>query len=78
MRGYKALETLTATFEPLTVVAGPNGCGKTSLLDSILMVRDFVMEDASKARATHPFEEVRSNGGKPAAAIGAVESVLTR
>ncbi|MCA9704603.1 MAG: AAA family ATPase [Myxococcales bacterium] len=71
VRGYKALETLTATFEPLTVVAGPNGCGKTSLLDSILMVRDFVMLDAKTARAAHPFEEVRSNGGKPAAAIGA-------
>jgi hypothetical protein len=71
VRGYKALETLTATFEPLTVVAGPNGCGKTSLLDSILMVRDFVMLDANTARAAHPFEEIRSNGGKPAAAIGA-------
>lgn len=71
VRGYKALETLTATFEPLTVVAGPNGCGKTSLLDSILMVRDFVMLDAKAARNAHPFNEVRSNGGKPAAAIGA-------
>ncbi len=71
VRGYKALETLSASFEPLTVVAGPNGCGKTSLLDSIMMVRDFAMLPAEAACVAHPFETIRSSGGKPAAAIGA-------
>ena len=71
VRGYKALETLSATFEPLTIVAGPNGCGKTSLIDAIMMVRDFVMLPTDAACAEHPFLGVRSSGGKPAAAVGA-------
>jgi len=71
LRGYKALESLSATFEPLTVIAGPNGCGKTSLLDAIMMVRDFVMMPVETACTIHGFENIRSSGGKPAAAIGA-------
>jgi len=35
VRGYKALRDLSVEFEPLTVIVGPNGCGKTSVLEAI-------------------------------------------
>lgn len=70
VRGYKALQDLSATFAPLTVVAGPNGCGKSSMLEAITMVRDFVTHQET-ARDAHPFEELRSRREGASAAIAA-------
>lgn len=35
LQNFRALRDLSVAFEPLTVVIGPNGSGKTSLLDAI-------------------------------------------
>lgn len=61
VQGYKALRNIDTTLEPLTVIVGPNGCGKTSVLESIAMVRDFLI-DRNEAPKVYPLEELRSGG----------------
>ena len=40
-RGFKALRDVEVELEPLTVIVGPNACGKTSVLEVIELVRNF-------------------------------------
>lgn len=60
VRGYKALRDIDVAFEPLTVIVGPNGCGKTSVLEAI----DLVLEASSSRGHTMARldEDMRSKG----------------
>ena len=40
VKGYKALADVTLDLHPLTVMIGPNGCGKTSLLEVFHLFRE--------------------------------------
>ena len=40
VKGYRALADVTLDLHPLTVMIGPNGCGKTSLLEVFQLLRE--------------------------------------
>ncbi|MBI4596296.1 MAG: AAA family ATPase [Candidatus Tectomicrobia bacterium] len=42
VKNYKSLKELTISFQPLTILAGPNASGKTNILDALSFVCDFV------------------------------------
>ncbi|MEX1366470.1 MAG: ATP-binding protein [Nannocystaceae bacterium] len=63
VRGYKALRDVSITFEPLTVIVGPNGCGKTSVLEALATVRTYAAGGSQTSSITrHPFSEIVSGG----------------
>lgn len=60
VEGFKALRDISLTFEPLTVIVGPNGCGKTSVLEAIAMTRDFATAPRDRVQALYAFDEIAS------------------
>lgn len=59
VQGYKALRDIDTSLEPLTVIVGPNGCGKTSVLEALALVRDFVAQTLTGSQ-DHPLTEIRT------------------
>ena len=53
IKGYRSLADITLDLHPLTVMIGPNGCGKTSLLEIFQLLKDAAqnrLEEAITAR----------------------------
>ncbi len=53
VQGYKTLRDVDLALGPLNVLIGPNGCGKTNLLDVIALLHEYAagkLEDAIYAR----------------------------
>ena len=48
-RGFRSLVDVDLSLRPLAVMIGPNGSGKTSLLDLLLLFNQAMQEDLSKA-----------------------------
>src|ERR1019366_4141188 len=51
IRGYKSIAFCDVTLEPLTVLVGRNGAGKSNFLDALAFVRDalsYTPQDAIK------------------------------
>ena len=42
VKNYKSLKDITISFQPLTILAGPNASGKTNILDALSFVCDLV------------------------------------
>ncbi len=53
IRGYKSIAFCDVTLEPLTVLVGRNGCGKSNFLDALAFLRDAVKYDVREAVQRH-------------------------
>lgn len=53
IRGYKSIAFCDVTLEPLTVLVGRNGAGKSNFLDALAFLRDAVDFGASEAVKRH-------------------------
>lgn len=49
VKGYKSLADVTLDLHPLTVMIGPNGCGKTSLLEVFQLLVEAAQQRLEKA-----------------------------
>ena len=74
--GFKSFMDRTSLhFEPgVTAVVGPNGCGKSNIVDAI---RWAMGEQSAKALRGHNMEDVIFNGSDDHVALGMAEVILT-
>src|SRR3990172_13165748 len=74
--GFKSFaDPTTITFQPgITVTVGPNGCGKSNIVDAILWV---LGEQSTKTLRSDRMEDVIFNGSESRKPINMVEVVLT-
>lgn len=74
--GFKSFaDPTTITFQPgITVIVGPNGCGKSNIVDAILWV---LGEQSTKTLRSDRMEDVIFNGSESRKPINMVEVVLT-
>lgn len=68
IRGYKSIAFCDVTLEPLTVLVGRNGCGKSNFLDALAFLRDAVKYDVREA--------VQRHGGWAAVACRTIDSPI--
>lgn len=71
VHGFKTLVDTTIRFEPLTILVGKNGAGKTAILDSFQVIGNFARGGADRAFGPPPW----SLGWLRTRGIGAVSSV---
>jgi predicted ATPase len=55
---FKGLERMECTFEHVTVLAGPNNCGKTSVLQAVYLLAAAVSGNRSASHAPTRFKDV--------------------
>ncbi len=81
IRGYKSIASCDVTLEPLTVLVGRNGSGKSNFLDALAFLRDLMTHGAREAVKLHGGHEavwhVNSRGSRLCIEADASFSALT-
>ncbi|MBI3610701.1 MAG: chromosome segregation protein SMC [Nitrospirae bacterium] len=76
MLGFKSFaESMVVTFQPgITAIVGPNGCGKSNIVDAILWV---LGEQSTKSLRSDRMEDVIFNGSETRRPLNLSEAILT-
>src|SRR5713101_7345829 len=53
IRGYKSIAFCDVTLEPLTILVGRNGSGKSNFLDALRFLRDALDDGVNSALQSH-------------------------
>lgn len=68
VEGFRSLRNVTVNLDPVTVLVGPNGSGKTSFVDALSFLSQCIMDSPEQALENRGgFDEVRTKiGPRPA------------
>jgi predicted ATPase len=77
IRGYKSIAFCDVTLEPLTILVGRNGSGKSNFLDALAFLRDLLEEGANSALEKHGGTAVFSEESKTNSLGFEVESTFS-